>query len=192
MTQNLISQTNLHDANVAILGEAAVGKTAITVRYLRDKFDPNYEPSVKQEYIKQFKLDDGSVGTVQLLDTGGMEEYETLYDQWIRSNDGFLIVYAIDNWETFEKIQIIIQKIKKIKENSKVPIMIVGNKSDLVDYRQVQKQQAKQLVDDEKNIKFIETSALTSYNCKACINDCIKMIIQKRRKRDEKQKQKQK
>ena len=59
MGENLLSQTNIHDANIAVLGEGAVGKTSITVRYLKDRFDPGYIPSTKQEFVKSFKLDTG-------------------------------------------------------------------------------------------------------------------------------------
>ena len=69
----------MYDAKIAILGEGAVGKTSITVRYLKDRFDPGYIPSTKQEFVKSYELD-GQVGTVQLTDTGGMEEYESLFD----------------------------------------------------------------------------------------------------------------
>jgi len=100
-----------------------------------------------------------------------------MLDQWIASASGFLLVFAINDLETFEALN---SKVKRIQKNEaeKLPIVLVGNKCDLQDDRKVTIQQAQ---DFAKSIKapYYETSALTDFNgnVKTVFQECGNMIL---------------
>jgi GTPase SAR1 family protein len=93
-----------------------------------------------------------------------------MIDEWIKSANGFLLVFAINDKETFDALK---AKVIRIKKNNKsdLPIILVGNKCDLESNRQVDKQTA---MDYAKTIgaKYYETSALTDQN------GCVKVVFQ--------------
>lgn len=115
----------------------------------------------------------------KILDTAGEEDYQNMLDQWISSASGFLLVFAINDLETFESIEV---KVKRIKQNNaeRLPIVLVGNKCDLKDQRKVTFQQAEEYA---KSIgaKYYETSALTDENgnCKVVFRECANLIMNK-------------
>lgn len=102
-----------------------------------------------------------------------------MLDQWIFGGDGFIVVFAIDDAESFENAKIRIQKIIKNKEKN-VPIIVVGNKCDLEDRRQVSYSQAAEYTSSIK-AKYLETSALNDNNgnCKEIFKECANLVVNK-------------
>ena len=88
-----------------------------------------------------------------------------MMDMWINFGEGFLLVFAINDSESFEKIKPKYERILKGKHGVKCPILLVGNKQDLENERKVPHADAKQLA-DSWGIEYIETSAKTNHNCK--------------------------
>ena len=111
------------------------------------------------------------------MDTAGEEDYQTMVDEWIKAANGFLLLFAINDKESFDALK---DKVDRIKKNNKenLPIVVVGNKCDLEDKRQIDKQQG---MDYAKSIgaKYYETSALTDANgnCKVVFQQCAHMIL---------------
>lgn len=103
-----------------------------------------------------------------MMDTGGQEDYMPITDDWIHQGDAFLVVYSIDSENTFNDMERIIKRIKKIREGQKIPIMMVGNKSDLEEDRMVSQQEAGDMAKN-LGVKSIETSAKTNRNIDSCI-----------------------
>ena len=104
------------------------------------------------------------------------EDYQNMLDQWIDVADGFLLVFAINDKDTFNVLDEKYKRISKHKEKN-VPIILVGNKCDLENERQVTKEEANQKASAWK-AKYIETSALTDVNknCKEPFIQCAKAI----------------
>jgi GTPase KRas protein len=113
----------------------------------------------------------------RILDTAGEEDYQTMMDEWIKAADGFILLFAINDKESFDALK---EKISRIKKNNKekAPLILVGNKCDLEDKRQIDKQQG---MDFAKLIgaKYYETSALTDANgnCKIVFQQCAHLIL---------------
>ena len=111
------------------------------------------------------------------MDTAGEEDYQNMFDQWISVAKGFILVYAIDDQESFDAIKVKIKRIEKHKVND-LPVVLVGNKCDLADRRKISEQQGKDLA---KSIggTYYETSALTDLNgnVKTVFVECAKMIM---------------
>jgi GTPase SAR1 family protein len=75
-----------------------------------------------------------------VLDTAGQEEYSAMREQYMRTGEGFLLVYSIDNRQSFEEIQTFEQQILRVKDKDYFPMIVVGNKCDLESHREVSTQ----------------------------------------------------
>ena len=109
-----------------------------------------------------------------------------MLDQWISLANGFLLVFAINDLETFEALKVKVKRIEK-NEANKLPIVLVGNKCDLNDQRKVSYQEAEEFA-KSVNAKYYETSALNDMNgnVKVVFQECGAMILRKGKNKDEK------
>ncbi|XP_063724019.1 ras-related protein O-RAL-like [Symsagittifera roscoffensis] len=160
---------------VIIVGPGAVGKSALTLRFMYDEFVSDYEPTKADSYRKTMKMEDGSEVAIDILDTAGQEDYAVIRDNYIRSGQAFLCVFSVSERSTFEEMDEFREAILRVKEVNEIdgsdpqgaanPIILVGNKSDLADQRKVSFDEA-----DAKaktwGIEYIETSALKDENVK--------------------------
>lgn len=87
-------------------------------------------------YRKQCNID-GEVALLDVLDTAGQEEYSAMREQYMRTGEGFLLVYSITSRQSFEEIMMFQQQILRVKDKDYFPIILVGNKCDLEEERQV-------------------------------------------------------
>jgi len=94
---------------------------------------------VADSYRKQCVIDD-EVALLDVLDTAGQEEYSAMREQYMRTGEGFLLVYSITSRQSFEEIMTFQQQILRVKDKDYFPIIVVGNKCDLDADRQVSKQ----------------------------------------------------
>ncbi len=122
-----------------------------------------YEPTIEDCYQTNINVDN-KARLVEILDTAGQEDYQNMMDMWISFGDGFLLVFAIDDKESFDSIKTKHERVLKGKKK-KPPFVLVGNKKDLEDRRKVSFDDAKKLA-DSWGIEYIETSAKNNLNCK--------------------------
>lgn len=147
-----------------------------------------HDATVEDAYSIHIEAKDGKEKEFKILDTAGEEDYQNMLDQWICCANGFLLVFAINDLETFDSLKV---KVKRIQKNNadKLPIIIVGNKCDIKEGRKVTYQQAE---DYAKSLgaKYYETSALTDENgnCKVVFQECAYMIIDKSKAENENKK----
>ncbi|KAG0375401.1 hypothetical protein BGX24_009156 [Mortierella sp. AD032] len=114
---------------ILVVGDGAVGKSALTLRFLRDQYDPTIEDS----YCKYIEVD-GQDYTLELTDTAGQSEYRDQWDdQFMRTGDGFICVYSIASMSSFQELVGYRDQIWRAKGSRRVPIVITGNKCDLED-----------------------------------------------------------
>ncbi|KAJ5076084.1 ras-like protein [Anaeramoeba ignava] len=147
---------------IVIVGGGGVGKSALTIQFVHSKFIEVYEATIEDSYRRQVEIDN-EVHILDILDTAGQEEYAVIRDTHLRSGDGFLVVFSITSRESFEEIPKFVDQIHKAKENDKIPVVLVGNKSDLEKQRQVPTKDAQKYA---KSIKcqYVETSAKLRVN----------------------------
>ncbi|ELP94549.1 hypothetical protein EIN_050170 [Entamoeba invadens IP1] len=150
---------------LVVLGGGAVGKSAITVQLVSGHFVQIYDPTIEDSYKTSISVD-GEMVPLDLLDTAGQEEYSALRDQYMRSGDGYVIVYSITSTTSFLEANNFREQLYRVLDkdlNEHVPIALCGNKCDLEAERQVSTEEAKKLADDWK-ILFYETSAKNKIN----------------------------
>ncbi|MES1914713.1 MAG: hypothetical protein MHM6MM_006759 [Cercozoa sp. M6MM] len=159
---------------IVVLGGGGVGKSALTIRLVTDNFLEEYDPTIEDSYRKQVIIDDDTA-LLDILDTAGQEEFSSMQDQWMREGKGFLLVYSIDSKTSFDEVSVLHEKILRSKDQEKVPIVLVANKSDLENERQVKYEDGKSLA-DMWGCPFFETSAKEKINNEACFFEVVRQI----------------
>ena len=164
---------------MVVLGKGTVGKTSLIFKYIKNTCPGEHDPTVEDYYSTQIKMPNGEERTFKILDTAGEDDYQTMIDEWIKTANGFLLVFAINDKDSFDALK---AKLKRINKNNKgdIPCILVGNKCDLESKREVNKQDAMDLA-KALGTKYIETSALTDENgnVKVVFQECAHLIITK-------------
>lgn len=115
---------------LVVVGAGGVGKSALTIQLIQNHFVDEYDPTIEDSYRKQVVID-GETCLLDILDTAGQEEYSAMRDQYMRTGEGFLLVFAVNSAKSFEDIGSYREQIKRVKDAEEVPMVLVGNKCDL-------------------------------------------------------------
>lgn len=159
---------------LVVVGEGGVGKSALTIQFIQSHFISEYDPTIEDSYRKQCVVDK-TVALLDILDTAGQEEYSAMREQYMRTGEGFLLVYSVTSRDSFENIAKFKNQILRVKEAASFPIILVGNKADLVDQRKVSFSEGKELAKD-LGCKFIETSAYTKENVDEAFFELVREV----------------
>jgi len=157
-----------------VVGGGGVGKSALTIQLIQNHFVDEYDPTIEDSYRKQVTIDEETC-LLDILDTAGQEEYSAMRDQYMRSGQGFLCVYSITNRGTFEEIAAFREQILRVKDAEKVPMVVVGNKSDLDSERQVSQAEGKELA-ASFGCPWMETSAKARIRCEDSFYELVREI----------------
>lgn len=150
---------------LVFLGDQGVGKTSIITRFMYDSFDKNYQATIGIDFLsKTMYLEDRTV-RLQLWDTAGQERFRSLIPSYIRDSSVAVIVYDITNRASFLNTSKWIEDVRNERGND-VIIILVGNKTDLSEKRQVSVEEGEDKASKE-GIMFIESSAKAGFNIKA-------------------------
>ena len=139
-----------------------MGKSSIILRYTKNEFNASMVSSIGVDFkTKDILVNDKKV-KLQLWDTAGHERFRTITTSYYRGAHGIVTVFDLTDRETFEHVEKWLGEINKFaKEN--VMRFLIGNKSDLVDKRQVSYEEARILA-NKLNIYYVETSAKNNIN----------------------------
>ena len=99
-----------------------MGKSALTIQLIQNHFVDEYDPTIEDSYRKQVVID-GETCLLDILDTAGQEEYSAMRDQYMRTGEGFLCVFAIDNSKSFEDIESYRGQIRRVKDADDIPMI---------------------------------------------------------------------
>lgn len=150
------------------------GKTAYIYRFVNDNFPEQHDATIEDVFTTNCNVE-GYDCSIEILDTSGLEEYQSMIDSWINFAEGYIFVYSIDDSESFDFLK---SSLMKLKENKKelFPILIVANKSDLEEYRQVDDKDAQTLC-EEYGATFFSCSAQDKINVTESFNSILTKMI---------------
>ena len=161
---------------IMIIGESLVGKTALITRYTNNSFSGSYLTTVGIDFqTKIININDKAI-KVELWDTAGQERFRNIAKNYFQSSDGFLIVYDITNKSSLEKLSFWNEQVN-LNAPEKTKYIIVGNKKDLEEKREVQTEVGENFA-KENNVKFYETSAKDGTNVNEVFELLAKEIIE--------------
>ena len=147
---------------VVLVGDSFVGKTNIMSKYLKNEFHEDSKATVGVEFgSKQFNIEGHSI-KAQIWDTAGQERYKAITSAYYKGAKGAFVVYDITRKASFESIDKWINDLKAAADK-KLTIVVIGNKCDLEDQRQITKEQGQEKA-GKLEVAFMETSAFSGEN----------------------------
>ncbi|CAD7674870.1 unnamed protein product [Nyctereutes procyonoides] len=109
---------------VVMLGAGGVGKSAMTMQFISHQFPDYHDPTIEDAYKTQVRIDN-EPAYLDILDTAGQAEFTAMREQYMRGGEGFIICYS------FKEL------IFQVRHTYEIPLVLVGNKIDLEQFRQV-------------------------------------------------------
>lgn len=161
--------------HVCLLGPGHVGKSALTLQFMYDEFVEDYEPTKCSAYKRKLTVQQYDV-EVDITDTAGQEDYVGINDPHYRSNDGFLVVFSLADKLSLDAVPSILERIAQCRPSMPTPVVLIGNKVDLTEEREVPTEVAIQLA-QKWRIPYMETSAKTAFNVERVFGLLINELV---------------
>jgi small GTP-binding protein len=143
---------------ISIIGDKAVGKTALIDRYVNQKFEEDYIATMGVNItIKDIMLDEKNI-QLMLWDIGGSEKWMNVRNMFYKGSNGIILVYDVTRPTTFLNITHYLQDMEETVQK-KIPFVLIGNKGDLKELKKLPAENAKDLLKASNAVAFFETSA---------------------------------
>ncbi|XP_055764021.1 ras-related protein M-Ras-like isoform X1 [Salvelinus fontinalis] len=115
MATSAVLSDNLPTYKLVVVGDGGVGKSALTIQFFQKIFVPDYDPTIEDSYLKHTEID-AQWAILDVLDTAGQEEFSAMREQYMRTGDGFLIVFSVTDKASFEHVDRFHQLILRVKD----------------------------------------------------------------------------
>ena len=172
----------MFEANIITLGEGKVGKTSLIFRYIDNSFSTTYLSTIGfDSKIKKKKLSNGEQVKIKIFDTAGEERFKSIATNYIKKANGIILVYDITDENSFKNIRKWYEALSE-DSNNKSPVILIGNKIDLVNERKISKEDGDKLAKEfgnETETLFYETSCKNGENVHKAIDDLVELIYKK-------------
>ncbi|GAB4327580.1 MAG: hypothetical protein Kow0069_34510 [Promethearchaeota archaeon] len=156
------------------VGDGGCGKTALTVRFAHGFFQEQYKMTIGVEFAVKLMELSGYKVKLQVWDTGGQERFSYVRPLYYRGAMGALVLFDVTNRESFEHVP---NWLEEVRENvGEIPMVLVGNKADLVGERQVTFQEGKAMA-DQFGMFYLESSAKTGEGVGDCFGVLAALMI---------------
>ena len=160
---------------ILLLGDSAVGKSCLLLRYCDDKFQEQHLATIGLDFrLKTLNLENNKKVKVQIWDTAGQDRFLAITKNYYRGANGILLVFDVTNHSSFEHIKNWIEQIKE-EASEKIVIYLVGNKIDCTNNRVISNEEGKKL-SEEFGLKYYETSAKNNENIDSTFLDLVKEV----------------
>ncbi|VDN07779.1 unnamed protein product [Thelazia callipaeda] len=158
-----------------IIGDASTGKTCILHQFIENRFKQITPHTIGVEFGSRVLSIGGKQIKLQIWDTAGQERFRSITRFYYRGAVAALLVYDITNRGSYNSIQKWLAEVRSLT-GSKIVIILVGNKKDLVSEREVRYLEARQFA-QENELTFLETSALSGENISETFYTCARAIL---------------
>jgi len=171
---------------IIVLGESGVGKTSLLIRYVENRFTLNTKSTIGANFLtKRIEVDD-KVATCQIWDTAGQERFQGLGTAFYRGSDGVIFVFDVTQRKSFEELEqwkkaFLIQVGQE--GNDKFPMIILANKVDMEDKREVSQKELREWC-SKHNLTWFETSAKEGSNVDRAFEEIASLVIQNMKPED--------
>ena len=162
---------------VILIGDSGVGKTNIMSKFLKNQFLEDSKATVGVEFGSKLFIQQGHKIKAQIWDTAGQEKYKAITSAYYKGSKGALVIYDITQKETFANIEKWVNDLK-CKGYPKITVIIIGNKNDLEEKRQISKEQGEEKA-KSFGCAFLETSAFSGDNIEKAFEMMVKEIYDK-------------
>lgn len=171
---------------IVVIGDGAVGKTSLIKRYTTNSFEKDYIATLGMQFSKYEELVEGENVELLLWDLAGQPSFSNLRDRFYKGSNGAIIVFSLapEDLESWENIDNWLSHINEAC--GRIPIILFGNKADLVDQNALATPNyatsdvhVKKFAQDHKIIKYYKTSALTGQGVKEAFQTLVFKLYQR-------------
>ncbi|CDR99148.1 probable GTP-binding protein ypt5 [Sporisorium scitamineum] len=160
---------------LVLLGESAVGKSSLVLRFVKDQFDDYRESTIGAAFLTQtVSLDAQTTVKFEIWDTAGQERYKSLAPMYYRNANCAVVVYDITQPSSLDKAKAWIRELQR-QADPNIIIALAGNKADLASTRRAIPTEEAEKYAQEEGLLFLETSAKDSSN----VSELFTMIARK-------------
>lgn len=160
-----------------IIGDSGVGKSCLLLQFTDKRFEVSHDLTIGVEFGARLIEVDKKAVKLQIWDTAGQESFRSITRSYYRGATGALLVYDVTRRETFEHVTSWLNDAKE-NSNMNMTILLIGNKTDLAEKREVSTEEGKQFA-AANGLAFIETSAKTNANVDAAFTTTAEAIYKK-------------
>ena len=143
---------------ILLVGDPAVGKTSLILRFVEDRFDKEYKASIGVDIMSKTINIEEKVARLVIWDIASQEKFKRFRSSFYQQASGILVVFDLTRPETLESVDEWVQEVKE--HTGSIEMVLIGNKSDLITHRQITLEVAQKWI-DRYDCPYIETSALT-------------------------------
>ena len=168
---------------IIVLGDAGVGKTCLLNQYVKSIFSQQYKATIGADFLKKEIVIDNESVQLQLWDTAGQEQFNSMGTQFYRGTEACVLVFDLTSIHSFEKVENWREQFLtnlSVIDPDNFPFILLGNKSDLANERQVTEASILQYCSAHKNMKYFEVSAKESLNIDVAFSDLSKRAKDKK------------
>jgi len=169
---------------IILIGSSGVGKSSILQRYIQKTFNDSYASTIGVDFfMKSINIGEKTI-KLQLWDTAGTEKFRSITTGYYRGADAAFVVFDLSSKTSFKAVSEWIENYYKYKNpDSEKNVVLIGNKVDLVDKREVTQEEAENYVKDN-NIFYFETSAKEGKNIEECFNFMAEKLLEQYENKD--------
>lgn len=154
-------------------GLGAVGKSAFSIQFVKGLFVSDYDPTIAENYRKVIIVD-GKTVQLEIFDTAGMENFDSMIATTLRGGDVFIFLYDITDHHSFECLKDLYEELQHVTNKERCPCVICANKSDLKDQKAVETEEGENFA-RSIGAPFFETSAKTNTNIDEAFHEAVRV-----------------
>ena len=162
---------------ILVIGDTSVGKTCFIMRYADNIFQESYISTIGMDYkLKNITLENGKLVKLQIWDTAGQEKFHSITKSFYKGANGIILIYSVLDKNSLQNVKNWMESIKaQVPEN--VAIILIGNKKDDEEKREVSYEQGEDMA-ESYNLPFFECSAKTGENLDKAFDSLVKKILE--------------
>nr|CAH7754523.1 unnamed protein product [Callosobruchus chinensis] len=160
---------------ILIIGESGVGKSSLLLRFVEDNFDPEQTLTIGVDFKTKKMTIDGNTVKLAIWDTAGQERFRTLTPSYYRDAQGAILVFDVSSYSSFSKLEVWLNELETYSTKSNIVKMIIGNKIDVKDKREVSREDAMRFARKHQTL-YIEASAKTKDGVQTAFEELVHKV----------------